>query len=385
MSRIGSFGAACLCAVWLSAHGSALSGDAAPALTGGNGTIYLASYARRIAVIDEATERLTAEIPLKSGLAWAVRLSPDRSRFYVQSADAEHFEVVDLASRQSVDTFTLSESNKHVRVLAFDVDPQHRFLVAVAVTAAKLADRFEIGPPVFIQYDLKDHKVVKTVAWSGDVEPRQYYVSLRFSPDGRLLYVFAHEILIYDARDLKKIDSWNLSLPNDPGLGRLDLGSMDEAYDGAGFFTALFTVDDPVQKRPLVGVGRVNLAAKSIDFFPVGPAPERGEMSFALGADHKRGYVLREEIGRYQLWTIDIPARRLVRRIEFTGRPRMALRSSSNAKVIYVYEAGNTIDLHDAKDFKYLRTIALDADMMYGTFHVVPPRGQTRPLATPHR
>ena len=36
-----------------------------------------------------------------------VRLSPDRTRFYVQSANQEHFEVVDVRKRQSLDSFTL--------------------------------------------------------------------------------------------------------------------------------------------------------------------------------------------------------------------------------------------------------------------------------------
>jgi hypothetical protein len=52
----------------------------------------------------------------------------------------------------------------------------------------------------------------------------------------------------------------------------------------------------------------------------------------------------------------------------------MALRSSSNGKIVYIFEAGNTIDLYQAAGFKYLRTITLDGDMMYNTFHVVPPR-----------
>jgi len=52
----------------------------------------------------------------------------------------------------------------------------------------------------------------------------------------------------------------------------------------------------------------------------------------------------------------------------------MALRSSSNGRILYIYEAGNTIDLYEAEGFKYLRRITLDADMMYNTFHVVRPR-----------
>jgi hypothetical protein len=360
------------------------AGPAPPAkLTGGTGTIYLGSYAKKLVVVDEATEKMAAEIPLKTGLPWAVRLSRDSTRFFVQSADQEHFEVIDVASRQTLDTFTLSEGDKHVRALAFDVDPQHRFMVLVTRTLTKLSDRFEIGAPAFIQYDLKEHKVVRTVPWSTDPEPQYYYLSLRFSPDGKLLYVFSNEILIFDTTTLKQIDSWNLSLPNEPGLGRFNLSSMDDINDEPGYFTALFGMDDPVEKRRLLVVGRVNLAQKSMDFFPIGPAPEHAEVSFALAPDRKHGYILLEEIRHHELWTIDIAGRRLENQVQFDGRPRMALRSSSNGKILYIYEAGNTIDLYDAAAFKYLRTITLDADMMYGSFHVVPSPGQPRPPATP--
>jgi hypothetical protein len=94
--------------------------------------------------------------------------------------------------------------------------------------------------------------------------------------------------------------------------------------------------------------------------------------------------VLREEIGgRHEFWTIDMPGRRLQSRIEFTGRPRMAIRSSSNGKIIYIFEAGNTIDLYEAAGFRFLRTIAFNADMMYGTFNILLPQGQRLPQPLP--
>ena len=378
MRRVSLAAAACslIAAVIYSRAAPVAAVDAAdpPKITGGTGTIYLGSYARRIAVIDEATEKLTAEIPLQTGLMWAMRLSADATRFYVQSADQERFEVIDVASRKTLDTFTLSEGDRHVRALAFDVDPQNRFMVLVARTATKLVDRFEIGAPTFIQYDLKEHKVVRTVPWATDPEPQYYYLQLRFSPDGKLLYVFANEIVIYDAASLSKVDVWDLSLPNEPAVGRFDLSSMDETNDEPGYFTALFTVRDPVQKRRMLVVGRVNLGRKSIDFFPLGPASEHAEVSFALAGDRKHGYMLLQDIGRYELWTIDMSGRKFQSKVTFDARPRMALRSSSNGRILYIYEAGNTIDLYEAEGFKYLRRITLDADMMYNTFHVVRPR-----------
>jgi hypothetical protein len=358
---------------------------AAPAqkLSGGSGTIYLGSYAKHIEVIDEATEKVSARIPLKTGIPWAVRMSRDQTRIYVQSADQERFEVIDVATQQTVDTFTLSEPDKHVRAIAFEVDPQHRYMIVVARTATRLIDRFEVGPPMFIQYDLRDHKIVRAVPWSSDPEPHYYFVMLRFSPDGKQLYVFSHEILVYDAATLRQIHSWDLSLPNEPGLGRFDIASMDEWNDEPGYFTALFTMDDPVAKRHLLTIGRVNLAETTIDFFPIGPAPERGEVSFALAAGRRQGYVLVQDIRHNELWTIDMAGHRRESKVEFDGRPRMALRSSSNGKIIYIYEAGNTIDLYESAGFRYLRTITLDTDMMYDTFHVVPPRAVLRSPSTP--
>jgi hypothetical protein len=351
--------------------------SAPPKLTGGTGTIYLGSYAARMVVIDESTEKVTVDIPLATGIPWFVRLSPDATRFYIQNADQEHFEVVDLATRTSLESFTLSEANRKVRALAFAVDPQHRVMTLVTRTTTKLTDRFEIGAPTFIQYDLKDHKVIRTIPWSADPEPGYFSLLLRYSPDGKLLYVFSDRVLILDATSLQQLATWDLSLSNEQALGRFDLGSLDETNDDPAYFSALFTMKDPVQKRPLFVVGRVNLDQQSLDFFPLGPATERGQVSFALGGgDRRHAYVLLQEIGRHELWTIDIAGKRLQSKVEFKGRPRMALRTSSNGKIIYLYQAGNTIDLYEAEGFKYLRTITLEADMPYSTFHVVPPRAR---------
>jgi hypothetical protein len=41
----------------------------------------------------------------------------------------------------------------------------------------------------------------------------------------------------------------------------------------------------------------------------------------------------------------------------------MALRVNSTGDILYIYQAGNTIDLYEAASLKHLRTITLDGDM----------------------
>jgi hypothetical protein len=101
-------------------------------------------------------------------------------------------------------------------------------------------------------------------------------------------------------------------------------------------------------------------------------------VSFSLAPDRKKAYGLLQEIGHYEFWTFDLEHHKLGPRTEFQGRPRMALRTSSNGKVLYIYQAGNTIDLYDAATYKYLRTITLDADMTTELF-VVPPAPAAQP------
>ena len=107
-------------------------------------------------------------------------------------------------------------------------------------------------------------------------------------------------------------------------------------------------------------------------------------LNFALAPDRMHGYILHEELENHQLWDVDLREHRVLQKVRFEGRPRMAIRTSSSGKVIYIYEAGRTIDLYDAAGFKYLRTITLDSDMTYESFHVLPPRSPRLPPTPPH-
>jgi len=343
-----------------------------PRVSAGNGTLIIGSYPKQFWIIDEATEKIVGTIPYASGIPRRTTLSRDGKRFYTVEAAMEKVEVLDIATRKTIDTFALSEGNRKVRIRGLEPDPLHRFVMMVIAPTTKLIDRFEVGAPSLVQYDLKDHKITRTIPWPNNEERQN--ANMLFSPDGKLMYLFSdQDVLIYETTNFTQVDKWELSRPSEDGFGRFEFGSRDVMNDEPGFYTALFTVSDPVQHRRTMGIGRVNLAAKTVDFFTLGPSTP---VSFTLAPGRKVAYGLFDEIGRYEFWKFDLEHKRLAGRTEFKGRPRMGLKTSSNGKVLYIYVAGNTIDLYDAETYQYLRTITLDGDMTTELFVFPGPPGR---------
>ena len=329
------------------------------AAAAGNGTLIIGAYPKQFWIIDEATEKIVGTIPFQSGIPRRTALSRDRKRFYTVEAAMEKVEILDIAARKTVDTFGLSEGNRKVRIRSVEPDPLQRFVMMVTASATKLVDRFEVGSPTLVQYDLKEHRIVRTIPWPNGEERQN--ANIQFSPDGKLMYLFTdQDVLIYETSGFTQVDKWELSKPIEEGFGRLEMGSRDVFNDEPGFYTGIFSVSDPVQHRRMMGIARVNLAAKTVDFYTLGPS---SGVSFAMAPNRKVAYGLFEDIGRYEFWKFDLEHRRFAGRTEFKGRPRMGLKTSSNGKVLYIYVAGNTIDLYDADTYQYMRTITLDGDM----------------------
>jgi hypothetical protein len=343
------------------------------AINGGDHLLYIGTYAGTIQVFDETTEAKVADIKLQTGIPRALTLSQSRSKFYVLDSTLEKIEVIDIPTRASLSTFTLSEGNKQVRIRGMQVDPLERFLILLTRSATKQIDRWEIGDISMQFYDLAQKKVTRTIPWPRGEE--REFVNIRFSPDGKLLYFFGEDVLILETTNFTEVDTWPLSRPIEPGLGRVNFGSVDDFNEDPGFFTGLFTTQDTIQNRRIMNIGRVNLVAKTIDLTPIGPAEG---VSFALTPDRKRAYGLvqgggsaTQPIGRYEFWAFDVAQKKLLGRTPFDGRPRMALRVSSNGKLLYIYQAGATIDVYDAASYKKLRTIEMNADQTT-TLYILP-------------
>jgi hypothetical protein len=232
-----------------------------------------------------------------------------------------------------------------------------------------LRDRYVVEGPFLLEYDLRTKQVRDTIPWP-DGEPRDRGVELRYAPDGETLYLFMEDIVALDADTFEEVDRWEISQPLEPGLGRPNFSTDAGTYDEPGVATGLYRMRDPVQNRDLLGIARVRLAEKEVDFFTLGPAePLRG---FALAPDGRTAYSLYSTVGRYEFWEFDLDDERVTRREPFAGRPRMGLRVSADGQKVYVYVAGNTIDVYDATTFELTRTVEFDEDMTLGNVVVVP-------------
>ena len=338
--------------------GASASAAAQDIRSGGNGTIYMGAYNNSVYVIDEATMEVTRRIATTTGIPNRFDLAPDNETLYVRDAAMEHVEVVDLVEGRSVDSFTLSEGNTRVRIRTMAVDPGEEYILLAVRSYTKLLDRFEISDFDLVRVDLDSHEITDTIPLPFD-EQRQG-VNLMFSPDGELLYFFGRDIIAVETENFTEVDRWELSRPLEEGLGRINLNFQRSPFDEEGIFTDLFRMTDPVQGRRMMGIARVDLAAQDVDFYTLGPSEP---VSFQLAPGGRKGYGLRSEIGFYEFWTFDLEERRVESRVEFPGRPRMALQPSSNGELLYIYNAGNTIDVYDAETHELLRTVWLDADM----------------------
>jgi DNA-binding beta-propeller fold protein YncE len=345
-----------------------LVAQAAAAQSGGSGTIYYGHYGRSILVLDERTMRVVDTIPVTVGIPLIFGMSEDRKRFYVGEPHNEHIEIIDIASKRQLDRFTLSEGNKRVRISGFNVDPEQRFAIMVIKVTTRQPDRFEIGPPRLVKFDLATKTVTDTIPWPEGQE--RDGARIIFSPDGKLMYFFADEILVFDTETLKQVDRWNYSTALDYGMGSFGFGFQRDFYEAPGFYTGVFRVTDPINRRTMMGVATVNLAERTVDWYTIGPSSPTG---FVLSPDRKRAYGLRQEVGNWEFWTFDLERRTVLNKITFAGRPRMRLSVSSNGRLLYISGAGHTIEIHDARTFRRLRTVEIGADVT-SMIHVPPSR-----------
>ena len=101
--------------------------------------------------LDRATMTITGTVPFHSGMPRRTSLSKDRTRFYSVEAQQEKVEIIDIAARKTLDSFSLSEGTRKVRIKTLEPDPLHRFVMMVVRPVVKHPDHWEIEPSTLIQ------------------------------------------------------------------------------------------------------------------------------------------------------------------------------------------------------------------------------------------
>lgn len=332
-------------------------------------TWYIPTYTHDVLVWDEASEKVVDRITMGNPIPNELTLNEARDRLYVLDASMQNMEVVDLNTREVVDSFTLSRGNMWTRIDGFTPRPGGETALIVAKRYTEGRDRYTVEGPFVLEYDLRTKQVTDTIPWP-DGKERDRGANFRYSPDGKTLYFFADDVIALNADTYDEVDRWKISQPLEPGLGRPTFSLNPGTYDEPGVATSIYRMTDPVEHRDLLGIATVRLADKSVDFFTLGPSEPVRRLALAPGGT--KAYGLYSEIGHYEFWEFDLDGRRVARRQPFAGRPRMGLQVSADGTKLYVYVAGNTIDVYDANTFERLRTIAFDEDMTLGNVVVVP-------------
>jgi len=344
---------------------------------GAQGLIYVGAWQKQVLVIDEAEQKIIDKIPLTTGTASGLQISNDRRKLFVTTWAKNGIEVIDLASRKVTNHFLLDEGNRRVWLSGVGADPQDRLLYTTTNVSIKQIDRFEQEPVKFAVIDLAQQKIIRTADYPKDEESmRVLDASHRVSPDGKYLYEFRDNVLIFDTTDFKLVEKIELAQPRTPGMEMVRMEATNFAVDQPGIMTALFNAADPVVHRMVFGIARVDLSRRDFDFTPVGPAA-KGMVALRVTPDGKTGYTVVVDDGppgnrRSEFWVFDMSTRKLAKRVEFAGRATFNFGMSSNGKQLYVY-SGPALDVYDAATLQLQKVIDVNADMTTEIV-AVPPR-----------
>ena len=172
--------------------------------SGPNGTFYISTYSDQIRVLDERTLEVVDLIDTRHGIPGRFVVSQNRERLYVSDATGEYIEVIDLAERRSIDSFTLSSGDDQFRFRTFDVDPQETYVLMVGKTTTNLPDRFEVGSSVIVRYDLRNQEIMDTIPWPDGHERES--ADFMFSPDGEFVYFSGEDMIVLDSETFTEVD-----------------------------------------------------------------------------------------------------------------------------------------------------------------------------------
>ena len=342
--------------------------------------MYIGTLDKKLLVLDENNGDLVGEIPLDA-IPRVTCLSADHKTLYIITTQMA-LETVDLESRKMTSSFTLSDSRSRPRIVGtapdrvnigtntrfagIAVDPQGHYLYTTMRVVIKDIDQYRIEPPQFVAIDLQEKKVAK--AWPFPKEMDQGFgfdATFKVSPDGKLLYVFQDDILVFDLETFKQVDKIELAHPPYPGASPYRLAANDDTFDSPQTVTSVFTSVDPIVHKGTLGLATIDLLSHKVDYFPIGPLLPM--LGFQVAPDRKLGYSVMPKIGAggnrtTEWWVWDIPNHKVIKRKDFESRTTFRFAVSGNGKNLYLYGAGSTLEVFDAETLESKKLIYLNRD-----------------------
>jgi WD40 repeat protein len=329
--------------------------------------VYFGAWPHQVAVFDSAQEKIVDSITLQNDVPRTLILSADKKKLYVTTLNDNSIVTIDLTTRKVVSSFSLNSGNRNVRLLGLTPDPNGKYLYGIATVISKQLDHYDVDRPQFIVIDLALQKIVRTGEFPKEEGTFGFRTTLKASPDGKLLYLFRENILVFDTTSFHVVRKIDLAKPQAPGVENVSLNLLDDPNELPGRITSVFISSDPFVHRAVFGIGAIDLATLSVDFSPVGPVDAGNLMPLLLTPDRKVGYTvaINGDPGnrRCEFWAFDMTSRKLLRKREFDGRTRFSFGLSADGSKIFIYGAGFEIQVYDAGTFELRSDVETPGDM----------------------
>jgi WD40 repeat protein len=227
-------------------------------------------------------------------------------------------------------------------------------------------DEYRIEPTKFVAIDLRSKTIAKTFPFPKELDQGfGPLVSFKVSPDGKLLYVFGKDVLIFDLQTFTQVDKIALSKPPYPGASPLRLTVTDDPYDDTTKVTSVFTAVDPIVHKGTLGLATLNLITRDVSYSPIGPSYPM--LGFLVSPDRKLGYsVMFNYAGgnrRTEWWVWDLQSHQVIKTQPFESRPTFRFGISSDGKKLYLYGSGSTLEIFDAATLTSRKLLYLNRDI----------------------
>jgi DNA-binding beta-propeller fold protein YncE len=342
--------------------------------------MYVGTLDKKLLVIDEGKQEVVDQISL-GGIPRSTVLSADRKTLYIISTQML-IETVDLPSRKVTSSFSLADARtrprlqgnapdlinigSNTRFSGLAVDPQGHYIYTTMRAVLKDLDQYRIEAPQFVAIDLQDKKIAKTWQFpKGMDQGFGFNATYKVSKDGKLLYVFQEDILVFDLSTFQQVDRIELSQPPNPGETPYRLAAGEDPFDSPDTVTSVFTSVDEVVHKGTLGLATIDLPSHKVEYHPIGPLLPM--IGFQLSPDRKRGYSVMPSIGTganraTEWWVWDIPTHKVIKKQEFDSRPTFKFAVGGDGTKLYLYGAGSTLEIWDAATLKSLKLIYLNKD-----------------------